>query len=187
MRGRRSLSVATQHLKITVILTDGRPLIARTCCLSAERRENGEGGVGDQWSATCCCSKHLPSLRLYLSRTTACLRRAIRPADASDASMYQIIDSVSIYRIISPAEISKFSIDRYRLFDILSYCRIFTCGQEVVKFSLKLSLSVKVSIKISRLLDHTWKKSAKESLNFSLWENSVKFYITTYLSEFLKQ
>ena len=51
----------------------------------------------------------------------------------SDASIYQKnIDSISIcrivsYRIVSPAEISKFSLYRYRLFDISS-CRIFTCG-----------------------------------------------------------
>jgi len=48
-------------------------------------------------------------------------------SDASIYREYRNIDSISIYRIVSPAEISKFSIYRYQLFD-LSSCRIFTCG-----------------------------------------------------------
>ena len=43
---------------------------------------------------------------------------------ASTYRKYRNIDSISIYRIVSPAEISKFSIYRYHIFDI-SFSRIF--------------------------------------------------------------
>jgi len=124
---------------------------------------------------------------------TASLHCSLRAAAASDASIYRKyrFDIDISYRIESSAEISKFSIYRYRLFWYIVLPNFHVWCQEVVKFSLKFSLklssklsltvkvSTKVSMKISRLLDTIRENSIRESLNFSLWENFVKFYITT--------
>ena len=100
----------------------------------------------------------------------------------SDASIYRNIS----YRIARRnIEIFDIPVSTF-WFIILPNFHVWC--QEVVEFSLKLSLklsltvkvSMKVLIKISRLLDTTRENSARESLNFSLWENFVKFYITTY-------
>jgi len=51
--------------------------------------------------------------------------------------MLQCVEMLVLYRIVSPAVISKFSIYRHQLFDISSR-QIFSWFPEVVKFSLKL-------------------------------------------------
>ena len=108
--------------------------------------------------------------------------------DISKLSKYRF-DIDTSYRIVR-GNIEIFDI-RVSTFWFIVLQNFHVWCQEVVKFSLKLSLSVKVSMKVSmkvsRLLDTTRENSWRESLNFSLWENFLKFYITTYLSEFLKQ
>ena len=88
---------------------------------------------------------------------------------SSEASKYRFDIGVS-YRIVSPAEISKFSTYRCRLFD-MSSCRSFS-----------ESFDESFNENFTTFWHHTVttrENSIRESLNFSLWENFVKFYITT--------
>jgi len=159
---------------------------------------SGGGGVPvraeDARVTSCRCSR-LPgrrSHRVRICSTAACtlLHTLVR---------LRYIENIKIpirYRcIVSPAEISKFSDIPVSTCWYIILPNFHVWCQEVVKFSLKLSpkLSLlqwkfrwKFQLKFHDFLTPHVKIRQENHWIFH-WENFENFYITTYLSEFLKQ
>jgi len=91
----------------------------------------------------------------------------------------------------SPLEIRLDTLYIYTGIDFLIYhlaefSRVVSRSREIFieTFNVSQSFNESINKNFTTSWHHTWKFRKRESLNFSLWENFVKFYITTYLLEF---